>query len=601
MKRVEFKKVSIVNFLSVGEDPVTVEFTKGLHIITGSNKDKPARRNAIGKSTIADSIYFSIFGDTLREIKKDLIPNNLTNGKTHVELDFDVITPSGKNEYKIVRNLSPSKVFIYKNGIDKTRDSISNTNKYICDVLSASPAIFQNCVIMTVNNAIPFMAKNKVEKRKFIEDIFGMEVFSQMLSALRTEYNEVKRDHDTEVTKLDEVNTSFNNYNTQKEKLLQKRAHKKELYATRQSNNQKELNLLKEQISALQEVNVEEVSESIDRYKGKLVECEDKIDKYIEGISSAKSEIGHVKEKYKKLGTDEDVCPVCLRPIEDHDTTKIAEEKKKLKEAIERMVRDIKEVTVSLDRARDVKKKIHTSITQYNNKLADNKVTIQKKQNTNERINQLNKWQDELKVDIETINKTETDFDTIIDETQLRLTELETKVKEYRDAISKLDIVKYVVSEEGVKSYIVNKLLELLNSKLLHYLKRLDSNSICVFNEYFEEEILNEKNKLCSYFNFSGAERKSIDLACLFTFSDIRRLQGGVQYNIAIYDELFDSSFDEKGIELITQILQDRVEELDECSIVISHRKESIKAVTGEVVYLIKENGITKRVDYIEK
>jgi len=295
------------------------------------------------------------------------------------------------------------------------------------------------------------------------------------------------------------------------------------------------------------------------------------------------------------------VCPVCLRPIEDHDTTKIAEEKKKLKETIERMVRDIKEVTVSLDRARDVKKKIQTSITQYNNKLADNKVTIQKKQNTNDRINQLNEWQSELKVDLETINKTETDFDTIIDETQLRLTDLETKVKDYRDAISKLDIVKYVVSEEGVKSYIVNKLLELLNSKLLHYLKRLDSNSICVFNEYFEEEILNEKNKLCSYFNFSGAERKSIDLACLFTFSDIRRLQGGVQYNIAIYDELFDSSFDEKGIELITQILQDRVEELNECAIVISHRKESIKAVTGEVVYLVKENGITKRVDYIEK
>ncbi len=265
------------------------------------------------------------------------------------------------------------------------------------------------------------------------------------------------------------------------------------------------------------------------------------------------------------------------------------------------MVRDIKEVTISLDKAREVKRKIQTSITQYNNKLADNKVTLQKKQNTNDRINQLKEWQSELRVDLETINNTETDFDKIIEETQIRLTDLETKVKEYRDAISKLDIVKYVVSEEGVKSYIVNKLLELLNSKLLHYLKRLDSNSICVFNEYFEEEILNEKNKLCSYFNFSGAERKSIDLACLFTFSDIRRLQGGVQYNIAIYDELFDSSFDEKGIELITQILQDRVEELDECSIVISHRKESIKAVTGEVVYLIKENGITKRVDYIEK
>ena len=90
MKRVDFKKLSIVNFLSVGEDPVTIEFSKGLHVITGKNKDKPDRRNAIGKSTIADALYFAIFGETLRELKKDLIPNNLTNGKTHIELDFEV-------------------------------------------------------------------------------------------------------------------------------------------------------------------------------------------------------------------------------------------------------------------------------------------------------------------------------------------------------------------------------------------------------------------------------------------------------------------------------------------------------------------------------
>ena len=600
MKKVNFKKVSIVNFLSVGEEPVTVEFTKGLHIITGSNKDKPDRRNAIGKSTIADSIYFAIFGDTLREIKKDLIPNNLTNGKTHVELDFEVVTPNSRHDYKVVRNLSPSKVFIYKNGVDKTRDSISNTTKYICDVLSASPAIFQNCVIMTVNNAVPFMAKNKIEKRKFIEDIFGMEIFSQMLSSLRSEYNDVKREHDTEVTKLDEVNTSYSNYKDQKEKLLQKRQHKKQVYIERQNNNQNELNDLHDQLDNLDSVDVDDVTESIARYKDKLVECEGKIDKYIENISSGKAGVNHVKDQYKKIGTNEDACPVCLRPIEEHDTENIAEEKAKLKEKIELMVRDIKEVTVNLEKARNVKAKIQSTISTYNNRLSDSRVLKQKEQNAKQRISQLNDWQDELRIDLGVIESTETDFDNIINDTESRLNELESKVSEYRDVIAKLDIVKYVVSEEGVKSYIVNKLLELLNSKLLYYLKRLDSNSICVFNEYFEEEIVNEKNKLCSYFNFSGAERKSIDLACLFTFSDIRRLQGGVQYNISIYDELFDSSFDEKGIELITQILQDRVEELDECSIVISHRKESIKAVTGEVVYLIKENGITKRVDYNE-
>ena len=95
MKKVNFNKISIQNFLSIGEEVVTVEFSQGLHIITGNNKDKPDRQNAVGKSTIADALYFAIFGETLREIKKDLISNNITGGKTHVELDFSVSSPKG--------------------------------------------------------------------------------------------------------------------------------------------------------------------------------------------------------------------------------------------------------------------------------------------------------------------------------------------------------------------------------------------------------------------------------------------------------------------------------------------------------------------------
>mgnify|MGYP003652495354 FL=1 len=600
MKKVNFKKITIINFLSVGETPVTVEFTKGLHVITGRNRDKPDRRNAIGKSTIADAIYFAIFGETLRELKKDLIPNNLTNGKTHIELEFELDSPKGINQYKVIRTLSPSKVLIFKDGVDRTRDSIKNTTTYICQVLSASPSIFQNCVIMTVNNAVPFMAKNKIEKRKFIEDIFGMEVFSTMVTSLRNEYNELSREHDTELTKLEEIEKAFKNYEEQKEKLLQIRRDKKQVYLSRQKNNTKEKDDLRQQLDLIQVVDSTAIATKVSLYEEKLTSCEGKINEYFSDASAAKADATHATNAYKKIGTSEEKCPVCLREIEDHDSEYIEKEKKDLKSQIEDMVQSIKTINTNLAKAKDIKAKIQFSIQNNNTKISEAKLQLQNKNNILQRINQLDEWQGELKGDLEAIESTETDFDTIIIDTQQRVNKLEAKVKTYRNKISKLDIVKYVVSEEGVKSYIVNKLLELLNSNLLHYLKRLDSNSICIFNEYFEEEILNEKNKVCSYFNFSGAERKSIDLACLFTFSDIRRLQGGVQYNIAIYDELFDSSFDEKGIELITQILQDRVEELDECSIVISHRKESIKAVTGDVIYLEKENGITQRVDYID-
>ena len=96
------------------------------------------------------------------------------------------------------------------------------------------------------------------------------------------------------------------------------------------------------------------------------------------------------------------------------------------------------------------------------------------------------------------------------------------------------------------------------------------------------------------------AERKAIDLACLFAFCDIRRMQGGVSYNIAIYDELFDSSFDSKGIDLIVDIINERIDSYNECAFIISHRKESLKAITGDTIFLEKRNGITTRVDICE-
>jgi len=44
MKHVNFKNLTIKNFLSVGEKPVELTFKPGLNIITGTNKDKEPDR-----------------------------------------------------------------------------------------------------------------------------------------------------------------------------------------------------------------------------------------------------------------------------------------------------------------------------------------------------------------------------------------------------------------------------------------------------------------------------------------------------------------------------------------------------------------------------
>ena len=90
-------------------------------------------------------------------------------------------------------------------------------------------------------------------------------------------------------------------------------------------------------------------------------------------------------------------------------------------------------------------------------------------------ITQLAKWQDELIQDIEALSEGNTEFNDLINDAQSRLDNINNTVATISKQLSTLDIVKFVISEEGVKSYIVNKLLELINSKLYYYLKKLDS------------------------------------------------------------------------------------------------------------------------------
>ena len=53
--------------------------------------------------------------------------------------------------------------------------------------------------------------------------------------------------------------------------------------------------------------------------------------------------------------------------------------------------------------------------------------------------------------------------------------------------------MKTIVSEEGVKSYITKKILQILNSKIQFYLQKIGFNCVCKFNEYFEETIIDDK------------------------------------------------------------------------------------------------------------
>lgn len=598
MRYVHFTLLKIKNFLSVGDTEVKIDFKRGVNIITGDNKDKPERRNGCGKSVMIDAIHFAIFGDTIRPIPKANIINNITNKSAEVTLEFDINEDNQFKSYKILRKLKPSKCYIYEDGNDITESTIKNTDKRISTLLKATPDLFKNCVLMSLNSTLPFMAQSKQEKKKFIEGLLNLGVFSQMLQVARTD--KIEADKSFQLTSKD--------YDNEKKlkNLVKERLQDSETFVEKEKKRITDeiafqFTKRADVVSKIKVVNKENVSKS----KDKILEINDSLDdvsKCLESLSIENTEYmteGKLeKSNLEKIGTNESKCPVCLHEITENDKNHIDDEKKKLENKLENLrnkIRENKEKILELKTKEkeyyDEREKYKKYIEKQKSIENNNKFYETQRGDIDTRLKDLEKELSSISGDTKKVETLKSD----LSKHDLNINQLDQKLTNTNKEIKVLEYVKHILSEEGVKSFIVKKILAILNNRMLHYLQKMDGNCVCKFNEFFEEEIVNDKGKECSYHNFSGAERKNIDLACLFTFMDIRKSQGDVSYNLIMFDELLDSSLDEKGVELVLDLLTERVDEYKECIYVISHRKESVKSCTGEVITLQKSNGITKR------
>jgi DNA repair exonuclease SbcCD ATPase subunit len=600
MQYVFFKNIKITNFLSVGKRPVAVDFKPGLNIITGRNLDKADRANGVGKSTIADAIHFALYGSTIRDLKKENIVNNLyPEDVCEVEIEFTVSDNDIKSDYKIVRTLNPTKCFLYINGEDKTRSGVPQTTEYIIDIIDTSPEVFQNSIVMTINNTVPFMAQKKIEKRKFIEGILGLEVFSNMLSIARFDFNETKRNLDIEHTKVDESERVLQDSIKQKQTYEETKSKRREVLLTRQRNNEQEIALINEKVGKLESVDAatqKNIEDNLAALKIAESTCDKKIAAVNKLITEAETHIKLNNDRVKKLKKVDSKCPHCGKDLAEATNVQYEKDKAECQSEIQKYTEAISKEKPRLVEIQTHLDKIEKGITSTQKKLNDLNIRRKEVENINSRLNQLNVWQSQLVVDLDALNNDDHTYNDSIKKIEDRLTEIKIKVNELQTKIDIIESAKFITSEEGVKSFIVKKILEVLNLRLAFYLKRLESNSTVKFNEFFEETITNERGVECSYFNFSGAERKAIDLAMIFTFQDIRRAQANVWLNISVFDELLDSSLDEKGIELVLDIIRERVEKYQEAVYIISHRKESMKYCTsGEIIFLEKKNGITVR------
>jgi DNA repair exonuclease SbcCD ATPase subunit len=594
MRFITFKTLVVKNFLSTGNVPICFDIKNGINIITGINLDKEDSKNGVGKSSITDALHFALFGCTIREINKDLIVNSKTKKDCEVQLTFDISHNGITDQYKIIRTLQPTKCFITKNGEDVTRSTLPKTNDFIGKLIHSNSKIFQNSVIMTINSTVPFMAQTKVDKRKFIESILNLEMFSAMLLKARDEYNTQKREYEICFAKHDEIEKSYD-FNKQQLELFED--HKKNKIASLQNKIEENMSKIKELEKSFQDI-PSNVLDLIDQKNSVLQEelkaLRQEHQLQFEKLTEYKTSLKHEKNLLHETGEVHALCSTCGRPFSEDDISHKEEILSKIQKKITQLNSDkesISAVVKELEEKLDSKQEEISTLNIKRNKIQN---LIQSNSSLNHKITFLKDSIKDLIAEQTNILKESNDLlEKTVSDLFNELTNHQNQVSKLDRELSVLECVKFVVSEEGVKSYIVRKILKVLNSRLAYYLDQLHANCLCTFNEYFDEHIVDEKGEEKSYFNFSGGERKRIDLACLFAFLDIRRMQGDVHFSTIFYDELLDSSLDDKGVELVLKVLRERQEKYSENCYIITHRGSTILDKADHIITLEKKNGFT--------
>ena len=584
MKVLKFKKLTLTNFLSVGNTPLEFNFQNGLNLITGYNKDNPEEKNGIGKSSICDGLFFALFNEPIKNLKMGQIVNDKNNKKCIVELEFAIIKDGKTSDYKIIRGIKPSKCMFEVNGKeDATLSSIPMTNKAIATAIGVSKELFKQSIVMSVGKSLSFFDQSKIDKRKFIEGIFDLEIFSEMLLESRSNFNDTK-------TEKEHVNSSLENERNRLEQYTEKDA-------TFEKNKAEYILLLKQQIDSdiskikkLKSTLKDEESPDIlteDRgvIKGRLKKVDDLSLKVEIALSNINTKINELKSI---INNSSDICQTCNRPYEDAESINAV--KRKHKDTINTLVGNRVEISDKKTKIKAKKDEIEIEQNDTRLKLASINSTIDGNKIINSHISTLNVACTSNNGKISTKQDEVSNVSDLIADTEREISILEVKYKEALKNNKIFDICKFILSEEGVKSVIINQLKDLLNFKLNEYLDKLGSPVTCNFDEYFTETIYNGNGVEKAYDSFSGGESKRIDLAILLTFQDILKDQSGIDIRLGFYDEILDSSIDETGRKKVLRILKDKSEKT--AIYIISHRGKMSDLIDNEIV-LEKYNDFT--------
>ena len=528
-----FKEVRYKNLLSSGN-----KFTKIK--LNDSQTTLILGENGAGKSTLLDALCYALYGRGFRNLKRDLLINSINQKELLVELDFTI----GKKDYKLIRGAKPNKFEIWCNDILINQDaSVRDYQDHLeSNILKMSYRSFTQVAILGSANFTPFMQLRAKDRRKLVEDLLDITIFTTMMQLLRKRKSNHALDIKENQHEIAILEERINGLNSQLDALRENRDEK--IYKFESTISQTQTNIDK----LLGEV--DEKTQNVVE-KTRLIKDKDSTEDRLKQKTDLETQLERARKKALEdieFYENNDNCPTCKQGLDHEHKQKHIQEKSakidEIKEAvstIDSQIEQLHDRIQSINTVQDEIESIQREIGLSQTEIVSNQKYIQKLRKEIEELEEEKEGNTDAHSQVE---KCEDDLHTLL-----------KKKQHLADHGHYLEIGTLLLRDQGVKERIIKQYVPIMNKLINKYLAQLEFYVGFELDESFDETIKSRFRDVFKYENFSQGEKMRIDLALLFTWRAVARMKNSVNTNLLILDEVFDSSLDASGTDEFMKML----------------------------------------------
>lgn len=506
----KLKKLSFRNFKSYSNALTEISFedSSSLNLIVGEN--------GTGKTSIAECATYCLYGKIENFTAAD-IPNWINkNFYGKIELDCD------GHSVIIERGLNPSLFKVEIDGQVVDTAGKANVQSMLEENYFKIPySVFHNILVLEVGEVRSLLSMSAADKRNIIDKICGFTIYNKFKEFTKSDSKQLDEKMNINEASIRTLNNNLIQYERQIEEIKEN------------SVTPEELEDLVKKIEEAKAIRVKN-----DDMLRKLRAAGDQIKnvnyKKASDFNILKAKVQEIEKKIAFI--DGGKCPTCGSSLETEDFQTMREDLVKKKEECLNQMEQIKQI-----------------ISGYKPKL----VLIDKKEReimTDNAKNPLSDLQSDYRYK-KTLKERSTE--TVESLKEKLLADLE-KLKEEKTALEKekelMDFMTNMFSEGGIKRYISNKYIPIINSLMAEMMEYMGLSYVITFDNNFDATIVLNGMKIKYATGLSRGQKDKVDFATIISFVKFLKLQFG-ELNLLFLDELF-SHVDIKGMNDMIEILR---------------------------------------------